>query len=336
MLPGTADERAGLGESRRFSMEGIRNLFGSISQGVPTFPRRTYQSAAENLPVQSLVQPPPGSLEAPPMQQFSPRISAKQVFIAAPDPVDETPKYGKMFPTAFTFTCFVAFGPPTVSALVLAQDASVRYWIGPYGLLVLTVPLLLVVCHLLHLRAGRPRRVIVLVSTIAPCILFLIVGNVHAVVAGDLASRLYSTDCTTFDVKRNLNKEWLAAEAVYKQCLGDTAPHIGLTVDDSLKLFRLHHCEEYSTNFTMHREAWEYLRDLEEHQACSGWCTTGTRLWSYNNPHDSCSVAAGTVLDFKVRRISVRMITYTAFALVVILLALLAIGPFIRKAGMDW
>lgn len=321
----TADERprSGLIDPLKYSTEGIRNLFGSLAEQLPSVPFRQ-QSQHE-------------SLEAPPMQQLipSPPSSVKEVFVAAP-PVEELPRYGKMFPTAFTFICFVAFGPPVVSALVLAQDPSVRYFVGRWGLLALMVPLLLIVCHLLHLKEGRPRRVIVLISTITPCILFIIIGNVHAVVAGDLASRLYSTDCTTFDVKRELNKEWLAAEEAYTACLGETVPHLGLTVDDSLKLFRLHHCKEYPTNFTEHREAWAYLRELEEHQACSGWCTVGTRLWSYNNPHDSCSVAAATVLDFKIRRISVRMITYTAFALVVILITLLLVGPVIRQAGSDW
>eukprot|EP00746_Dinoflagellata_sp_MGD_P151309 gnl/MRDRNA2_/MRDRNA2_82954_c0_seq1.p1 gnl/MRDRNA2_/MRDRNA2_82954_c0~~gnl/MRDRNA2_/MRDRNA2_82954_c0_seq1.p1 ORF type:complete len:336 (-),score=65.77 gnl/MRDRNA2_/MRDRNA2_82954_c0_seq1:64-1071(-) len=331
------DDRA-TAEPSQYSMEGIRNLFGNMTQQLPNIPRqlpnlpqfRSFAGRADTFQ--------PQNLEAPPMQRLlpSPQGSVKEIFVAAPEPNEAPPKYGRMFPTAFTFICFVAFGPPTVSALVLVQDASVRYFVGQWGLLVLAVPILLVVCHLLHLRAGRPRRIIVLVSTIAPCILFIIVGNVHAVVAGDLASRLYSTDCTTFEVKRELNKEWLAAEAAYNACLGETAPHLGLTVDDSLKLFRLHHCTEYPANFTKHREAWAYLREMEEHQACSGWCTVGTRLWSYNNPHDSCSVAAATVMDFKIRRIAVRMISYTAFALVVILVALLLVGPFVRKSGMDW
>lgn len=322
----TADNRPlpGVADPSRYSIEGIRNLFGNMAQQLPSI-----QGRADSFQ--------PQGLEAPPMQQLtpSPPGSMKEIFIAAPD--DEAPpKYGKMFPTAFTFICFVAFGPPTVSALVLVQDPSVKYFVGQWGLLVLVVPLLLVVCHLLHLRAGRPRRIIVLISTITPCILFIIVGNVHAVVAGDLASRLYSTDCTTFEVKRQLHKEWLAAEEAYNACLGESAPHLGLTVDDSLKLFRLHHCTEYPSNFTQHAEAWTYLRQMEESQACSGWCTVGTRLWSYNNPHDSCSVAAATVLDFKIRRIAVRMISYTAFALVVILVALLLVGPFARKSGVDW
>jgi len=303
-------------------------MFSGISQRMPSFPQ-PFIPSYERIPQ---------SLEAPPMQRLSasPPTTVKEVFIPAPEPADATPRYAKMFPTAFTFICFVAFGPPTVQAVLLAEDPNVKYFIGRYGLVVLAVPVLLVICHLLHLRAGRPRRVIVLVSTISPCILFIIVGNTHAVVAGDLASRLYSTDCTTFDVKRELNKEWLAAESAYKECLGETAPHVGLTVEDTLQLFRLHHCKEYPSNFTDHSNAWAYLRDLEEHQACSGWCDTGVRLWSYNNPHDTCSVAAATVLDFKVRRVAVRMITYTAITLVVILVALLAVGPFIRKAGMDW
>jgi len=305
-------------------------MISSISPGMPSIPQPSFmRSSYDRIPQ---------SLPAPPMQRLtpSPPTTYKEVFIPAPAPVEPGPRYGKMFPTAFTFTCFVAFGPPTVQAILLAMDPSVKYFIGPYGLVVLAVPVLLVICHLLHLKAGRPRRIIVLVSTISPCILFILVGNAHAVVAADLASRLYSTDCTTFDVKRELNKEWLAAESAYKICLGETAPHVGITVEDTEKLFRLHHCNEYPKNFTDHREAWTYLRSLEESQACSGWCESGVRLWTYNNPHDNCAVAAGTILDLKVRRISLRMIVYTAITLVVILVALLAVGPFIRKAGMDW
>jgi len=321
--------RSGIIDPSRYSTEGIRNLFGSMAQRIPGVGRPGSER---------MIGSQPQFLEAPPMQRLmsSPPTSMKEVFVAAPPPIDATPNYGKMFPTAFTFICFVAFGPPVVSALVLAQDPTVRYFVGRGGYAVLLVPVLLIICHLLHLRIGRPRRVIILVSTIAPCVLFIIVGNVHAVVANDLSSRLYSTDCTTFDVKREIDKEWLAANETYQNCLGGTTPLLGISRDDSKELFRIHHCSEYPSNFTEHRDAWTYLRQMEETQACSGWCTVGPRLWTYNNVHDSCSVAAATILDFKIHRIAVRMITYTAIALVVILVVLLFMGPYLRKSGIEF
>merc|ERR1719161_1008099 len=224
-----------------------------------------------------------------------------------------------MFPTAFSLLCFLAFGPPLVSTLWLAGDPSVVYWIGGYGYATALVPIIFSVCHILHLRAGKPVRNVVLLATLVPSTIFIVTANIHIVIAGDLATRLLSSDCTTFERKRELETEWKEAQKAYHGCLGDTAPNLGLSVEDTVQIFRIHHCEEYEGNFTNHKQAWSYLRYLEEHQACSGWCHQGQRLWTFNKVVDSCSIAAGTILQSKVQRIAGRTVAYTALALIVTL-----------------
>lgn len=227
----------------------------------------------------------------------------------------------KSFPTAFTFVSFIAFGPPLVLSLWLSKEPSVQYWIGNASIFPIVVPLLLCICHVLHLKGVKGGGVLVL-GTVLPCVLFIYIGLTHKHTAEDVANRLLSTDCTTFEHKRKLETAWRSAQEAYLNCLGDTPRDLGLSLEDSVRMFRLHNCKQYNkgnlTEQTDYRDEWKYLRYLEEQQACSGWCQSGPRLWTYVTPHDSCSVAAGTVMQLKVVTVAGHLITYTWLAFFII------------------
>jgi len=248
--------------------------------------------------------------------------------------------YSKMLPTAFIFCCFVIFACPMALTIALGYDSSVKYWIGSWGLMSFGIPVLFAAGHLVHLERGFPRKPIVLLCTLFPAVLFLIIGDIHLSVAYDLSDQLFSTDCDTFDSKRILQRSWERANDLYEKCITKTVQNAGqkhnLTAATAFDLYRIHHCEEYESALAENKDHWDYLRHLEEQHHCSGWCQPGRRLWTYKGVKDACSVAVGTVLRFKVQRISMQIVVYSVVVIVLVTVVLVIVGPMIRAAGMPW
>lgn len=248
--------------------------------------------------------------------------------------------YSKMLPTAFIFCCFVIFATPMALTIALGYDRSVKYWIGPWGLMSFGIPVLFALGHYVHLERGFPRKPVVLLCTLFPAVLFLIVGDIHLSVSYDLSDQLFSTDCDTFDSKRVLERAWERANDLYAKCITTTVQNQGkkhnLTIAKAFDLYRIHHCEEYNSALQENKEQWDYLRHLEEQHHCSGWCEPGRRLWTYKGTRDACSVAVGTVLRFKVQRIAMQVVVYSVVVIVLVTIVLVLVGPMIRAAGMPW
>jgi len=249
--------------------------------------------------------------------------------------------YSRMLPTAFIFCCFVVFATPMALTIALGYDSSVQYWIGSWGLMSFAIPVLFAAGHLVHLERGFPRKPVVLLCTLFPAVLFLIIGDIHLSVAYDLSDQLFSTDCDTFDSKRVLQKSWERASDLYEKCITKTVHNQGtkhnLTMVTAFDLYRIQHCEEYEQALKENQEHWDYLRHLEEHHHCSGWCEPGAkRLWTYKGVRDSCSVAVGAVLRFKVQRIAMQVVAYSVGIIVLVTIVLVIVGPMIRAAGMPW
>lgn len=270
-------------------------------------------------------------------EQFS-RILRKE---ADPDQsMKPSDGYARMLPTVFTFCCFLMFASPLSLTLSLAYDTTVGYWIGRQSLWAWIFPVVFIVGHIVHVQKGFPKKPVVLLCTLLPGIAFLVLGDIHLSVAYDLSDQLFSTDCDTFESKRQLDRAWQKAYTLYTGCLNRTVASGGVkhnfTMTSALELYRIHHCEEYEDALQEQKAEWTYLRHLEENHHCSGWCESGQRLWTYKDVRDPCSEAVATVLRFKVQRVALQIVVYAIFVIALTAIVLVVVGPKIRQAGFNW
>lgn len=240
-----------------------------------------------------------------------------------------------LWPHAFTMAGFAIFGAPVIFGVHLAQDASVKFWIGPFGWITLVIPFLIVVCHLVHLKVGRPNQLALIFSTVIPATILLIVANIHLMGMKVIGSQLASTDCINYRDKLDVERAWGAAAVLYRECLTRTADENKIRFEDGMQIFRLPECEEYHAQpdkYAEYRDTWNYLQSLEEEQQCSGWCQESTPIWTFNAVTDSCSYAAGTVLKVKIASQASRMLAYSTLAMVLSVGGVAFIGSHVRAA----
>jgi len=241
----------------------------------------------------------------------------------------------QLWPHAFTLTGFALFGAPVIFGIHLSRDASVKFWIGRCGLITAAIPVLLVVCHLIHLKIGRPNQVAVIFSTVVPTTILLFVANMHLQSMHVIGNQLSSRDCINYAHKLDVERAWGAAAVLYHECLVRTASENKVRFEEGMQIFRLHECEEYHAlpdKYAKYRDTWEYLRALEEDQQCSGWCAESAPLWTFKSVTDSCSSVAGTLLKVKIASQATRMLAYSILTLVLSVVGVIFIGGHVRKA----
>lgn len=249
-----------------------------------------------------------------------------------------------LWPHYFTFGMLAFCGASIVAGMHLAQDPTVDRWVGGgYGYVPMLIPGYLAVCHLVHLRAGLPKMVPVILSTIVPCLLIFLCGNFHLAATGIVASMLSSRDCTTFATKQDVHKSWVLAATLYETCVNRTAGEHSISFEDGLKLYRLQECKEYYASYYLdgdpyydHRLNWEYLRRMEETDSCSGWCWQSRPLWSFAEVKDSCSATAGATLASKVKPVAEKMVGIATVGFCLSIAMVVWMGNQMRKEGYEW
>jgi len=243
-----------------------------------------------------------------------------------------------MFPSVYTFFLFSIFITPIWQICHIGHDSNVQYWAGPWCHTAAVLPMFFVAAHVVHLKKRVPHKPIVLISIFVPAIVLLVISNLVMTVAYDKADQLFSTDCDTFEGKRELQRAWNAGEAMYMKCLKDTTAkqNTNMTFAQAIQLYRITDCEEYPSAYRQHARQWDYLLYLEETHMCAGWCEKATRLWTYKDATDNCAVAASSVFIGKIQHISKQVLVYIIFTIVMSSVSLIAVGPRLRAMGFKW
>lgn len=247
-----------------------------------------------------------------------------------------------LWPHAFTLSVLAVYGAPILAFCNLSRDASVQFWVGPLGMSTLAIPVLLVVCHMVHLRLGMPREGPVISTAVLPAVMLLILGNLHLVMSSGLGAVLVSKDCTTFQAKQDVQHSWRVAAQLYETCINRTVRANHVPFAEGLKLVRLPDCAEYKVKdngedpHEEFRERWEYLRLVEEQYACAGWCWEAVPMWTTQRVKDACSYASGLVLKQRVRFVASRVIAYSVIVGAVFITGIVQFGAHIRRRGEDW
>jgi hypothetical protein len=247
-----------------------------------------------------------------------------------------------LFPGIFTLLVAAFFGPSLVVGVKAGSDPNTRYWLGTGTLsTILLIPVILLVCHILHLIAGRPRFYPSLCSTVIPSIIVLYCGLALFIPSGGKASMLHSTDCTTFGAKLDLDDAYRSAAMIFDTCVQRVAISTNSTAELTAPLIDLQDCSEYQTSTTeidQYSTQWAYLETLERTEGCSGWCTPGEpALWSRDHyAMDLCSRAAGTIMQGKVKRAGSRLIVLGIFQLLISVFGMNTLNNMMVKRQIDW
>lgn len=247
-----------------------------------------------------------------------------------------------LWPGIFTLCLAAFYSPSVLVGLHLGLDHNTQYWFGKTTLrMVLTIPVLILICHVIHHFAARPRFWPFLVSTVAPAIITLIVG-LH--VFGPINRTvlfLYSSDCTTYTQKLQVDNAYRSAAALFDTCVQRVATSTDSTVEATASLIGLEDCSEYQTateDVAAYSKEWAYLAELEETEACSGWCTPGSpSLWT--RPHevyDLCSHAAAGVMQGKALRSARRMLVLGMAQLSISVLLIAHVSNLMIKRNIGW
>lgn len=240
-----------------------------------------------------------------------------------------------LFPACFTFCAVVFYMWPVLATLDLANDPSVRYFIGNFATVVVAVPLLVILlAHLVHAQRGTPSKPAIVACLFLPSTLMLVINEYVLGASFDKASLLMSSNCTSFSGKAQLHKDWTIAYSNYTTCLNQTVQRntSALTLNEAFQLYRFYECTEYPAAYLSHRGTWSYLRSLEETFGCSGWCTLANPLFTFQAPDDTCSQAAAQVFSTKIQRVARQVIVYISAVLVGGSLTLIYYGPYIRRS----
>lgn len=243
-----------------------------------------------------------------------------------------------MFPTAYTIFVFAVFITPIWQICHIGHDSNVQYWVGPWCHIAAVLPMFFVAAHVVHLKKKVPHKPIVIISIFVPAITLLVISDIVMTVAYDKADQLFSTDCDTFEGKRELQRAWNVAENMYFKCLQDTIAqqNRNLTLETAVQLYRITDCEEYAPAHAQHARQWDYLQYLEENHVCAGWCSGATRLWTLRDATDNCAVAASSVFTGKIQHISRQVLVYIILTIIMCALVLIIIGPKLRAMGFKW
>jgi len=275
-----------------------------------------------------------------------------------PEPASPFPVHGekpdgeidmlKMFPAAFTMVGALLFSVPTWIVLTIGHNPAVSYFQSESYFMVLVIPFITLLVHLVHVRKGVPVKLAVVVGLVLPNLILLWHGNTMYLNAVDKSDKLFSQDCNSFNGKRELQRSWEAAYALYSNCINQTARQTGHSRAQLMETFRIQDCEEYRSALTgltaggtrayeeSHIQDWTYLRRLEEDHLCAGWCYHAQQLWSSKTNKDSCSHVVSNIYGKYVRPHASQVCMLMLAALGATAMMLIMLGPVLRRHGLDW
>lgn len=242
----------------------------------------------------------------------------------------------RLFPALFTLCTFAIFGSPVMAGIELANNPTVTYWIGWGAWFVLSVPILLVVAHIAQMLTNKPTFWAMLLSTVVPSIILMIVGYTHQAGASNVAEKLRSSDCLTFTPKALLQESYVEAESAFRNCTAQLAVATNQDVAVVEQGMILQDCPAF--NDGSYTKQWHYIAEMEQNQACSGWCEQGVPSL-FTKPHlakDPCTLVAGVVLNTQVSYIAERMFMVGLIDLIISIFALAIMQEFVVKADIEW
>jgi len=207
-----------------------------------------------------------------------------------------------------TLCLLCIYAAPTVISLHLAVDPDSAFWIGRYGYFALCAPLTIILVHLVHiahLTAGGRSQLPFVIATLAPLLVFVLVGSVYMVGARDLNLGAFESldACSGPDAPPKLMKLEMAYargvaaldECAKRDAVGLRRPTLDVcqewtgeppvivkngnkyTVYNRGKLGRL-----FATSTKLRQNfgrELKYLATTEANHACSSFCKRGQMLW---------------------------------------------------------
>lgn len=244
-------------------------------------------------------------------------------------------QYRELFPSILTIALFTIFGSSIINGVRLAQEPNAKYWVGECGYAVLAFPPLLIIAHIVQSYHRRPLYLAIVFSCAIPPLMSVIIGFMYMDPVDAAASRLLSTDCTTFANKFLIQQAYLSANTFYDDCLAKQAKNTSTTVEVVKKNMVITQCPGYNPEAAGYPREWSYLQELEQTENCAGWCFDGEgALWTHNPSYwNSCSAAAGMTLKNMVARNAVRMLTNGVVSFVMAALLILGINEWITRSG---
>mmetsp|Transcript_13151 Transcript_13151/g.29952 ORF Transcript_13151/g.29952 Transcript_13151/m.29952 type:complete len:262 (+) Transcript_13151:47-832(+) len=232
-------------------------------------------------------------------------------------------KYKGLYPGLFTMLALAVFSSPVVLCIRLAADPTTSYWLGLCPWAVLAVPALILIGH--GWQHKEPSLLGLILASLVPSAVVLILAQVMQGSIQAAIPQLHARDCSTFVQKWNIEEAYRAAYDLYQTCTEEAhdSGHLISSIED---------CPEYPKQLPRFEERWAYLKHLELHESCSGFCFEGeTPLWSPGNRHiDMCAPVVGQALQDKgVRNLS-RMFSS---AMVCLVLSIIAVIFYAIKIG---
>lgn len=247
-----------------------------------------------------------------------------------------------LFPGIFTLWLFAFFSPSVILCVDLGKDPTVQYYFGKAAMGIgVCIPVLVLICHIIHVVAARPRFFPTVFSTVVPSVLTLVAGAMFQGKLDATASILYSTDCTTYDIKLDMDNAYRSAAALWYSCLERVATSTNSTVEAAADLIVLEDCSEYTTateSIQSYSRQWAYLATLEHTEECSGWCTPGqAALWTRSHePRDLCSKAAAAVMTGKVKNLARRLDVVGGVQIAISVWGVYIMSNTMISRGIDW
>mmetsp|Transcript_14708 Transcript_14708/g.28499 ORF Transcript_14708/g.28499 Transcript_14708/m.28499 type:complete len:271 (-) Transcript_14708:25-837(-) len=228
-----------------------------------------------------------------------------------------------LFPEFFAGACLLLFCAPLVKSADIAFDRLVMHWLGGLPRILVFLPLVFIaISYCLHCTRRRPNKWAVLLGIVGPGLVLGIQANRIAMLSLQLGDRLASSDCRTFPLKYDLEREWQAAATFRSSC-----PATAYAVQD---------CPGYSEEASQH-PSWNFLWFLETKYECSGWCDVQNPLWQAGDASgDSCSRAVAIAMTSRIRHNANQIMVYCLFVVSLSVIVLVMLGPSLRTNGMDW
>mmetsp|Transcript_31163 Transcript_31163/g.85380 ORF Transcript_31163/g.85380 Transcript_31163/m.85380 type:complete len:275 (+) Transcript_31163:114-938(+) len=246
----------------------------------------------------------------------------------------------ELWPGAFTLCLFAMFAPAIVASLTIATNATAVYWLGGVGWFILLVPALLVVSHVYHYCAGRPRLFPTIVGTVVPSLIVILIGFLALKPIAGVASKLDSADCTSYPEKYKLDLAYRSAAQTFDTCVQRVATSTSTTAEATAPLLDLSDCSEYKTSpeGDDYSSQWAYLQKMEVNQVCSGWCTPGEpALWTRTHyAMDLCANAAAAELTGKVANLGRRLMLLGILELIASIYVVLTMQAVLKKTLTSW
>jgi len=240
------------------------------------------------------------------------------------------------FPSAFAFCCVLMFAAPMGSLIHLHFNMNVRYWVGWWCALAIVPLFVFIAAYGVHIYTRQPNKTAVLASVVVPSALYILIGLLVWAGAREKASHLANIDCSAFESKLQLEHSWKAAHGLFTACMQATAAsNPNITVAQGEAMYRIWQCQGYEAGLEANGNDWEYLAEVEEKFACSGWCTAERPLWTAKDTLDSCSASVGQDLN-AVATVGREVLVLSTLLLAFFSACLLVVGPRLRAKGYDW